>query len=235
MLPRQRRKWLWTFVFIGVILCFSVQSSEDASSEKDEIKAILGSGPIKATSVPTSMPPPVQSPVKANNTKKLNIVVSSINEEGIKEAGQMATEVKAEDKEAPAPPEDRGVGKNNQTESPEAVFLPAEGAAEKEHSSSLAIFFVLFVLILCIFLVHFLLLNKCHYIPESLAVVFLGGTIGLAIKLLPSSELQKVESFSPTTFFLVLLPPIIFESGYNLHKGNFFTNLGDFVIQLEAA
>lgn len=51
------------------------------------------------------------------------------------------------------------------------------------------------------------------------AVVFLGGTIGLAIKLLPSSELKKVEYFSPTTFFLVLLPPIIFESGYNLHKG----------------
>lgn len=55
-----------------------------------------------------------------------------------------------------------------QTESPEAVFLPAEGAAEKEHSSSLAIFFVLFVLILCIFLIHFLLQNKFHYLPESL-------------------------------------------------------------------
>ena len=220
---------MWTFVFIGVILCFSVQSSEDASSEKDEIKAILGSGPNRAP-VTTSTSLPTQSVVKSNNnnTKKLNIVVSSINEEGIKEDGQMATEVKAEDKEAPAATEDRAIGKNNQTESPEAVFLPAEGAAEKEHSSSLAIFFVLFVLILCIFLVHFLLLNKCHYIPESLAVVFLGGSIGLAIKLLPSSELQKVESFSPTTFFLVLLPPIIFESGYNLHKGNFFTNLGDY-------
>lgn len=31
-------------------------------------------------------------------------------------------------------------------------------------------------------------------------------------------NLQKEEAFNPTTFFLVLLPPIMYESGYNLHK-----------------
>ena len=39
------------------------------------------------------------------------------------------------------------------------------------------------------------------------------------MKLLPEAETKRIESFSPTAFFLVLLPPIIFESGYNLHKG----------------
>lgn len=29
---------------------------------------------------------------------------------------------------------------------------------------------------------------------------------------------QSEETFSPTIFFIVILPPIIFESGYNLHK-----------------
>jgi solute carrier family 9 (sodium/hydrogen exchanger), member 8 len=33
----------------------------------------------------------------------------------------------------------------------------------------------------------------------------------------------KEEAFSPTIFFLVLLPPIIFESGYNLHKVMYFS------------
>lgn len=109
---------------------------------------------------------------------------------------------------------------SNETETDEQVFLPEEGSAEKEHSNSLAIFFVLSVLILCVFLVHFALQLKCHYIPESLAIVFLGAIIGLSMKILPVEDLKKVESFSPTMFFLVLLPPIIFESGYNLHKGN---------------
>lgn len=106
-------------------------------------------------------------------------------------------------------------------DSAEAVFLPEEGSAEKEHSNSLAIFFVLSVLILCIFTVHAILRLKCHYLPESLVIVFLGAFIGLFMRLLPTEDMKSVESFSPTMFFLVLLPPIIFESGYNLHKGNF--------------
>lgn len=60
-------------------------------------------------------------------------------------------------------------------------------------------------------------------------IVVLGALIGLLINLLSDKNManwRREEVFSPTAFFLVLLPPIIFESGYNLHKGNFFQNIG---------
>lgn len=121
---------------------------------------------------------------------------------------------------------DGDLTKNETSEKPqEQDILPEEGAAEKEHSSSLAIFFILFVIIFCIFLVHTILKYNCHHIPESLAIVFLGALVGLIMKMLPTEDIKKVESFSPTMFFLVLLPPIIFESGYNLHKGECSMNI----------
>ncbi|XP_014676007.1 PREDICTED: sodium/hydrogen exchanger 8-like [Priapulus caudatus] len=82
---------------------------------------------------------------------------------------------------------------------------------------------------LCILVTHLLLKAKVNFIPESVAIVFLGALIGLTMKLLSNHGLanwQKEEAFPPTLFFLLMLPPIIFESGYNLHKGNFFQNIG---------
>ena len=116
MIARQRRKWLWTFVFVGVVLGFSVQSSPDTSDEKEEIKAILGSDPVqpKSAEAAANLPPSITS-VDKNATKKLKIVVSSINEGGVKEDGQIATEVNVSAEAEPTSVEDKAVKiKNNQ-------------------------------------------------------------------------------------------------------------------------
>ncbi|CAH2303281.1 Sodium hydrogen exchanger 8 [Pelobates cultripes] len=86
---------------------------------------------------------------------------------------------------------------------------------------------------ICIILVHLLIKFRLHFLPESVAVVSLGILMGAVIKIIESLKLanwKEEEMFRPNMFFLLLLPPIIFESGYSLHKGNFFQNIGSITL-----
>ncbi|XP_053309366.1 sodium/hydrogen exchanger 8 [Spea bombifrons] len=106
-------------------------------------------------------------------------------------------------------------------------------AQQEEQSSGMSIFFSLLVLAICIILVHLLIKYRLHFMPESVAVVSLGILMGAVIKIIESQKLanwKEEEMFRPNMFFLLLLPPIIFESGYSLHKGNFFQNIGSITL-----
>ncbi|XP_028849715.1 sodium/hydrogen exchanger 8 [Denticeps clupeoides] len=106
-------------------------------------------------------------------------------------------------------------------------------AQEEEQSSGMSIFFSLLVIGICIILVHLLIKLKLNFLPESVAVVSLGILMGAFIKIIEFQELanwKEEEMFRPNMFFLLLLPPIIFESGYSLHKGNFFQNIGSITL-----
>lgn len=123
----------------------------------------------------------------------------------------------------------KDVGDASKNDSVSSTPSHESKAVEAEHNNSMAIFFVLCIIALGILLIHTMLETGFQYLPESIVVVCLGALIGLLINLLSDKYMansKREEVFSPTAFFLVLLPPIIFESGYNLHKGNFFQNIG---------
>ncbi|KAL3997860.1 sodium/hydrogen exchanger 3 [Acanthocheilonema viteae] len=104
---------------------------------------------------------------------------------------------------------------NNKTTKPPILSIDEHSENVEEKKSSMAIFFILMVIAVSTLVVHMLIVSKLYFIPESLAIVILGD----------KRDWTEVETLSPNIFFLVLLPPIIFESGYNLHKGDFFTNM----------
>ncbi|XP_053281009.1 sodium/hydrogen exchanger 8 [Pleuronectes platessa] len=119
--------------------------------------------------------------------------------------------------------------------SPKPILPQQTGvkAQEEEQSNGLTIFFSLLVIGIGIILVHLLIKFKLNILPESVAVVSLGILMGGFIKLIEFQELanwKEEEMFRPNMFFLLLLPPIIFESGYSLHKGNFFQNIGSITL-----
>uniref|UniRef100_F6U823 Cation/H+ exchanger transmembrane domain-containing protein n=3 Tax=Ciona intestinalis TaxID=7719 RepID=F6U823_CIOIN len=129
----------------------------------------------------------------------------------------------------PVPPKSDEKKENNVIENIQ-TGLEAE---VQQQNDSMKIFFILLVLAFCILLTHCLIRWNFHFLPESIAVVFLGAAIGGIVKIMQTAGVGNwlaEEMLSPNTFFLMILPPIIFEAGYSLHKGNFFQNFGSILI-----
>lgn len=89
-----------------------------------------------------------------------------------------------------------------------------------------ALFILLFLLCLALWLSYYLQQRRIKAIHETVLSIFYGMIVGLVIRVAPGHYIQDAVKFKSGYFFNILLPPIILNSGYELHQANFFSNIG---------
>ena len=99
-------------------------------------------------------------------------------------------------------------------------------AGQKEIYSSWALLILIFLLILAFFTSYVLRSKKIQAVHETVISIFAGMFVGLVLRLTSVNSVLDVVTFDYQFFFNLLLPPIILASGYELHQGNFFRNIG---------
>ncbi|KAH8934416.1 hypothetical protein BDL97_18G082500 [Sphagnum fallax] len=106
--------------------------------------------------------------------------------------------------------------------------LPQQPAStDQQQIASASILLQIVMLGLSFVLGHVLRRHKVYYINEASASLLLGLFVG-AIANISNTEthFRLWFNFHEEFFFLFLLPPIIFESGFSLHPKPFFSNFG---------
>lgn len=96
----------------------------------------------------------------------------------------------------------------------------------EEIFSSWALFILLFLLCAALWSSYFLQQRRIKAIHETVLSIFYGMIVGLIIRVSPGHYIQDAVKFNSGYFFNILLPPIILNSGYELHQVNFFRNFG---------
>ncbi|GMP40431.1 hypothetical protein CsSME_00010884 [Camellia sinensis var. sinensis] len=81
-----------------------------------------------------------------------------------------------------------------------------------------------FITLLCACIVIGHLLEENRWANESITALLLGLATGLAVLLITKCQSSRLLVFSEDLFFIYLLPPIIFNAGFQVKKKQFFKN-----------
>ncbi|KAK7270225.1 hypothetical protein RIF29_23219 [Crotalaria pallida] len=82
----------------------------------------------------------------------------------------------------------------------------------------------LFVLLLCACIIIGHLLQKSKWMTESVVALIIGLVTGIIILLTTRGRSSRLLVFDEELFFIYLLPPIIFNAGFQVKKKQFFRN-----------
>lgn len=104
-----------------------------------------------------------------------------------------------------------------------ASLFPKLGSlGTSDHTSVVSI--NLFVALLCACIVIGHLLEENRWVNESITALIIGLCTGVVILLVSGGKSSHLLVFSEDLFFIYLLPPIIFNAGFQVKKKQFFVN-----------
>ncbi|XP_057429509.1 sodium/hydrogen exchanger 6-like [Lotus japonicus] len=115
----------------------------------------------------------------------------------------------------------------------ENEISPADGhkaPGKEQQAAGVGILLQIMMLVLSFVLGHVLRRKKIYIIPEASASLLIGLIVGILANISDTeTNIRAWFNFHEEFFFLFLLPPIIFQSGFSLSPKPFFSNFGAIV------
>ncbi|KAJ3024064.1 Sodium/hydrogen exchanger 8 [Thoreauomyces humboldtii] len=113
---------------------------------------------------------------------------------------------------------------------PSAIGSGHTAADEETHTLFVRAILMLVLIAVAMNINVFLHKKKFHYVGETAVYILLGLVVAMGWTALSYDEENKAIQLSSKFFYMVLLPPIIFEGGFALQRVSFFSNILTIVV-----